>query len=86
MAAQIPVEGCSTSPVNFNRFLWATSVVSLPSEKAMEANIENCIYILKNFLIRPILILVSFSLLGVHPQARRGGAGVVPHITDTENP
>lgn len=30
------------------------------------------------------IILVSVS--GVHPQTRRGGAGVVPHIIDTEDP
>lgn len=42
----------------------------------------------KELFARLILSLVSLSLSlsGVHPQARRGGAGVVPHITDTEDP
>lgn len=86
VVTQILAKGCNTSPVNFNRILWAMSAASLPSEKAIEAILEKCIYIVKNFLIRLILILVSFFLIGIHPQARRGGAGVVSYITDTENP
>lgn len=83
---QILAEGHSTCFLSFSRFLWGLSAISLPSEKAVEANLEKSTYFVKSFLTRLTLILVSFSLPGVHPQTRRGGAGVVPHIADPENP
>lgn len=86
VVTQILSKECSTSPVNVNRIFWAMSAASLPSEKDLEANLAKFIYVIKNFFIRLILILVSISLSGVHPQAGRSGPGIVPHITDTENP